>query len=656
MSGVSRAVKVRAYIATGVLTALLAGVAYKAWALQVGHADEFRARALRQHVHTVEIPAPRGAILDSRGRPLAVSADADSIYANPREVVDVVATAERLAALLGVDGAVLEGRLSSDRAFVWIERHVTPEEAAAVRAAGLAGVAVTTEPRRWYPGKTSGGPLLGFAGIDGDGLDGIELRFDELLRGERARFAALRDARGKTALADGVVEAVPGATVQMTIDRAIQNVADQALAEAIDTHQAKSGVVIVLDVATGAVLAMASAPTYDPNEPGDAVARQARNRAVTDVYEIGSVMKVFTVAAALDAGVTRPDEWWDTANGVWKLGRKTIRDTHHDPALTTGGILKRSSNVGAVKIGLRLGKERLYEALRRFGFGRRTGIELPHEEPGTLRDGARWREIELATISFGYGLTVTPLQLAAALAAIGDQGRWHTPHVIAKITDAAGEVVFEPTVETRQIMEPRTAAQLLPMLASVFENGKKDGGTAGGVLIDGFAAGGKTGTAHKIDPATRRYADKLYLSSFAGLAPIADPRIAVVVVIDEPSGKDYFGGKVAGPVFAKVVSETLRYLGVPGSTPPNARKLDGRAHEVEEPTDDLPPPPIDGDEPVADSAIPDFRGMSVGRALEAARKAGLTLEVVGSGRAVSQHPASGANVRVTFADSPGKSQ
>jgi cell division protein FtsI (penicillin-binding protein 3) len=656
MHGVSRAVKVRAYVATGVLSALLAGVAYKAWALQVGHADEFRARAMRQHVHTVEIPAPRGAILDSRGRPLAVSADADSIYANPREVVDVVATAERLAALTGVDVAMLEARLSSDRAFVWIERHVTPEEAAAVRAAALPGVAVTTEPRRWYPGKTSGGPLIGFAGIDGNGLDGIELRFDQHLTGEQARFAALRDARGKTALAEGVVEATPGATVHLTIDRAIQNVADEALAEAITTHEAKSGVVIVLDVATGAVLAMASAPTYDPNEPGDVIERQARNRAVTDVFEIGSVMKVFTVAAGLDAGVTRPGEWWDTENGVWKLGRKTIRDTHHDEALTTGGILKRSSNVGVVKLGLRLGRERLYEALRRYGFGQRTGIELPHEEPGTMRPGDRWREIELATISFGYGLTVTPLQLAAAMAAIGDQGRWHTPHVIGKVTDPDGTVVFEPTVETRQIMEPGTAAALLPMLASVFENGKKDGGTAAGVLVDGFAAGGKTGTAHKIDPTTRRYAEKLYLSSFAGLAPIDAPRIAVVVVIDEPHGKDYFGGKVAGPVFAKVVSETLRYLGVPGSTPPNARKLDGRAHEVEEPTDGLPPRPIDDEEPLGDATVPDFRGMSVGRALEAARKAGLTLEIVGSGRAVSQEPASATTVRVTFADSPGKSQ
>jgi cell division protein FtsI (penicillin-binding protein 3) len=593
MQGVARAVKVRAYVATGLLTALLAGVAYKAWALQVGHADEFRARAMRQHVHMVEIPAPRGAILDARGRPLAVSADAESIYANPREVVDVVTTADRLAGLLGGDAATLEARLSSDRAFAWVARHVNPEEAAAVQAAGLAGVYVTHEPRRWYPGKTSGGPLLGFAGIDGDGLDGIELRFDEYLTGERARFAALRDARGKTALADGVVEAVPGATVQLTIDRAIQNVADEALGEAIETHQAKSGVVIVVEVATGAVLAMASAPTYDPNEPGDAVARQARNRAVTDVYEIGSVMKVFTVAAALDAGATRPDEWWDVEGGVWKLGRKTIRDTHHDDSLTTGGILKRSSNVGAVKLGLRLGRERLHEALARFGFGKRTGIELPLEEPGTLRSGSKWREIELATISFGYGLTVTPLQLAAAMAAIGDGGRWHTPHVIGRITRPDGTVAYEPTVETRQIMKPETAAQLLPMLASVFENDKPSSGTAAGVVIDGFAAGGKTGTAHKIDPATKRYADKLYLASFAGLAPIGDPKIAVVVVIDEPSGKDYFGGKVAGPVFAKVVSETLRYLGVPGSTPPNAPKLDGRAHEVEEPADDFLPPPID---------------------------------------------------------------
>jgi cell division protein FtsI (penicillin-binding protein 3) len=674
MSGVSRAVKVRAVIAVACVTLLLGGLGWKAWTLQVRDAEALRQRALRQHVHTMEIPAPRGAILDARGRPLAVSADAASVYVNPREIVDVVGTAERLATLLKVDAATLEARLSSRKAFAWIERHVSPAEAEAVRAAALPGVTVAAEPRRWYPGRASGGPLLGFAGIDGVGLDGLELRFDKALTGTRAAFAALRDARGRTAMADGVVDAVPGATLHLTIDRAIQSVADAALADAIALHKAKSGVVVVLDVATGAVLAMASSPSYDPNEPGNAVALQARNRAVTDVFEIGSIMKVFTLGAALDARVTRADEPWDIENGVWRFAGKTIRDTHHDAVLTTAGVLKRSSNVGSVKIGLRVGRERLYAALKRYGFGARTGIELPHEEPGTVRDGSRWRDIELATIAFGYGITVTPLQVAAAMAAVADGGRWHTPHVVDRIVAADGAVLHQPTVETRQVFEPSTAAALRPMLESVFDNTRGESGTAGSVYVEGFRAGGKTATAHKIDPATKRYGEKLYLSSFAGIAPMDAPRISVVVVIDEPGGKDYFGGKVAGPVFAKVVSETLRYLGVPGSTPINAPKAapgadaagadatGADAAEADAPEAEVALPPMELDEAVTGGGervtVPDFRGLGIAAALERAREAGVTLEITGSGRAVAQGvppgPApAGVQVRVEFADSLG---
>ncbi len=659
MRGVSRAVKVRAYVATSMITLMLAGVTYKAWGLQVEDSAEFSARAYRQHVHTIEIPAPRGEILDARERPLAVSADVDSIYANPREVVDVTATADRLAALLGLDAGPLEAKLATSKAFAWIARHVTPDQAAAVRAAKLAGVEVTTEPRRWYPAQATGGPLLGFAGIDGDGLDGLELRFDSYLRGEQATFTALRDARGKTALADGFVEAVPGAAVHLTIDRAIQDIADRALATAVDLHDAKSGIAVVLDVKTGAVLAISSLPTYDPNDPGDAVKAGARNRAVTDVFEIGSIMKVFLVAAALDQRVTRVDEWWDLDWGRWRLGSKTITDTHHDDALTTAGILKRSSNVGAVKLGLRLGRERLYAGLVQFGFGKKTGIELPHEEPGTMRDAKRWREIELATISYGYGMTVTPLQVAAAFAAFGDGGRWHTPHVVDRITDAAGDVVYEPTLETREACTARTAEQMLPILASVFDvntKGKRDAGTAASVYVDGFRAGGKTATARKLDPATKQYTDKMYLSSFAGLAPIDAPRISVVVVIDEPRGADYYGGKVAGPVFATIVSETLRYLGVPGDGVSSGKKpVDPDAEVIDETVplaaiEDLAPARA-GSGPLE---IPDLRGMGLARAIDTARAAGVAIDVHGTGVALRQEPApgrapAGTRVTVTFA-------
>ncbi len=316
--GVSPAARTRAWIASAVVTTLLGGVGYKAWGVQVADGARLREQAVRQHVHTVEIPAPRGPILDARGRPLAVSADAESVFANPRAVVDVAGTAERLARALDVDLISLEARLASDKHFAWVARHVAPAQAAAVRALKLPGIEVTREPRRWYPGSTSGGPVIGFADLDGKGLAGLELAMNDVLTGRRARFSAVRDARGKTMMADGLVEATPGATVQLTVDRAIQHIADEALAGAATLHQAQSGTVVVLDVATGGVLAMASWPTYDPNDPAAAVKAQARNRPVTDVFEVGSVMKVFTVAAALDAGVTTADELWDVEGGRWK--------------------------------------------------------------------------------------------------------------------------------------------------------------------------------------------------------------------------------------------------------------------------------------------------------------------------------------------------
>ena len=649
--GLGLAARRRAYAAAAAVTAALCGIGYKAWGLQVDDGARFRAVATRQHQRTVEVAATRGPILDARGRALAVTADADSVYANSRRVVDVTGTAEKLGGIVDGDVRVLEARLASGRSFVWLDRHITPEQAEKIRTAKLPGIEIAQEPRRWYPARASGGPVLGFAGIDGEGLDGLELSLDKKLRGERARFAALRDAPGKTIAADGIVDAAPGATVTLTLDRAIQAFADEALAKAIAQNQARSGVVVVIDVATGGVLAMASSPTYDPNAP---VGRgESRNRAVTDVYEIGSVMKLFTVAAALDADLVRPDESW--AVELVKIGSKTLRDVHRDLTLTTSGIIKRSSNVGAVKIGQRLGRERLYAALKEYGFGKRTAIELPGEQGGVVRDGKRWRDIELATISYGYGLTVTPLQLAAAVAAIGNRGVYLPPRIVSRIVSADGKVAYELAPEGRRIMREQTAAALLPMMASVFEGGKQ-AGTAGTVVVPGFVCGGKTGTARKIDHATKTYSKSRYLSSFAGLAPIDAPRIAVVAVIDEPTGIDYYGGKVAGPVFAEVASQTLRYLGVPGQAlpaPANAKKPAAEPPDEEPPalpTEELIPVVEDGE-----VAVPDFRGLGVAKALAAARQAGISIEIEGSGRAVTQSPPPGpspigTSVKVTFSD------
>ena len=672
--GIPHTARMRAYLAGIVLTGALVGVAVRAWDLQVSEASRYRELAARQHSVGVHIPAPRGDVIDVHGRPLAASADAESIWANPREIQDVTETAARLAQLTKLDEATLEAKLGVDRGFVWIARHVTPELAAAVRGAKLRGVVVTTEPRRWYPGRTSGGPVIGRADIDGNGLDGIELAMNAHLTGRRGAGNAVRDARGRRMFADGISQPESGATVKLTLDRSIQAIADDALAKAVTEHKAKSGSVVVLDVATSRVLAMASYPTYDSNT-GDGIRDGARNRPVTDSFEAGSVMKLFTIAAALDAGVVTPDSWFDIQNGSMQLGRKRFSDVHHDKALTTSGIIKRSSNVGTIKIAMRLGKERLHATLQRFGFGVKTGIELPGEQPGSLRPHERWREIEFATMSFGYGLTVTPLQIAAALAALGNDGIYHPPRIV----DSIGGVRVPP-VTGRPAVTARTAAQVRAMMATVFEGGK-DGGTASSLVVPGFRCGGKTGTARKWDPETRQYALR-YLSSFIGLAPISKPRLAIVVLVDEPAGGDYYGGKVAGPVFATVASEALRYLGVPGESlvcpppaPPNpwapvAPKTCITPTPAAAPPPAAPaPPPVediadaafdsfddDDDQPPPGAiAIPDFRGMSLRRALDTAREAGLVLDIRGAGRVVGQDPLPGtasgnARVLLRFSD------
>jgi cell division protein FtsI (penicillin-binding protein 3) len=575
--GIPRAARVRAYLMGVVLSAGLVGISYRAWGLQITDGDKYQTQAERQHEKTIAIPPPRGQILDVHGRPLAVSADVDSVWANPREIRDVGATAEKLATLLKMDVRLLEDKLGASNRFVWLARHVSEETAAALRKADLPGVEVSREPQRWYPGRSIASPVIGRTDIDGKGLDGLEFANDEALNGQRTVFSAVRDAHGKTAYVDGMDGIAAGADIYVTIDRSIQSIADEALTSAAVTNKAKSGVAIVLDVKTGAVLAMSNYPSIDANElSNEAVAvdgapklvkTPARNRAVTDEYEIGSVMKVFTVASALDAGVTTPNETINVEGGSYQVGPKVIRDVHHDTELTVSGVIKRSSNVGAVKIGMRLGREKLSAGLRRLGFGGKTEIELPGERRGRVSDGSKWRDIELATISFGYGITVTPLQMVAAMAAIGNHGIYHPPRIIDRVVSADGTVTKLAPPESRQVLKPSVADSMLPILASVFEGGK-NAGTAASVIVPGFACGGKTGTAHKFDPAIKKYSPDKYYSSFAGLAPIEDPKIAIVVIIDEPGGGDYFGGKVAGPVFARVASESLRYLGVPGTALP----------------------------------------------------------------------------------------
>ena len=651
----NRWIRLRIYMAACLLSLFFAAMAYKAYGIQIANVDHYRQLARRQHLSSLEIPAARGFIYDRKGRELAVTADVDSVFASPREISDVNGTAEVLAELLDVDVRVLESRLTSQRYFVWVKRRVTPSEARAVKELDLPGVELMAEPRRFYPSKSLGATVLGFAGIDGNGLEGIELAMNELLVGRNAKLAALRDARGNIMLANGMSDSRPGASITVTIDRSIQFIAERALESAISTHRAKAGCALVLDVATAEVLAMANWPTFDPNKPAGRD-RQARNRSVTDAYEIGSAMKIFTVAAALEAGIVTPATVIDVENGRFRVARKLIRDSYHDRELDIGGIIKRSSNVGAAKIAAMLGPEALHDALAHYGFGRATGIELPGERAGLLRDPKRWGRIGLATISYGYGLTTTALQLAAATAAIGNGGVMHEPRIIKQVVDDAGRELYRNQPAGRRIVTEKTAAEILPMMASVFDKGKK-GGTARKIDVVGFHAAGKTSTAHKVDPRTHKYGADLYLSSFVGLAPLDNPRIAVLILIDEPRGEEYYGAQVAGPAFAQITSETLRYLGVPTTKAIEVAAAAAAAPEADAPEAEevvLADFPVIDENAIEDPiAIPDFTGLGVARALDVAADLGLDVDIEGSGVAISQSPAAGlvsrpARCRIVF--------
>jgi cell division protein FtsI (penicillin-binding protein 3) len=675
--GVSSAARVRAYVAGAVVSVGLLGVAMKAWALQVEDGPKYREAAARQHAMRLDIPAPRGEVTDRVGRPLAISADADSVWANPREVHDVTGTAEKLAALLHGDAGVLESRLAGDRGFVWLDRHVTTDVAKAVRDSKLQGVYVAREPRRWYPAKSVGGTVIGRADIDGNGLDGIELSMNELLAGKHGKVMALRDARGHRMLAEGVDEqadAAPGASVKLTLDRSVQAIAEEALADAVTTHKAKSGVAVVMEVETGRVLALASSPVYDPN--ADHIPHGARNKPVTDSFEAGSVMKVFSIATALENGVVTPDTSFAIGSS-FKVGPKSITDVHSFPSLTVAGIIKHSSNIGAAKIALRLGADKLYDGYKKLGFGAQTGIELPGEQTGMLRRGETWREVELATMAYGYGLTVTPLQITAALAAIGNHGIYHPPRIVDSVVDRDGTVIYRGAGEERRVLSQKVADEMLPILASVFDKGP-EGGTAKNIDVPGFDCGGKTGTAYKYDPSTHHYASDRYLASFAGLAPIDHPRLAIVVQIDEPSAGEHYGGTVAAPAFATIASEALRYLGVPGAplipkdqwgrplvmVDDNGRPLrDPQGNYIPKPQAKKATPPapakperdamtapVDAVETAPAPDVPDFTGMGVSRALDEARKLHLDVEMVGTGQVVEQEVIGAGKIKLQFSD------
>ncbi len=630
----------RRFLLVGVLFGLAAsGLVYRAVDLQVLQHPRFAQMSKEQALRKLVLTPQRGRILDRNGEALAVSVEVPSIRADPSKIRDPRAAARKLAAVLHLDAGALEARLRRGRYFAWVKRRVSPEEVEAVRALNLPGIGFTQEPRRFYPHREAAAQVLGFAGVDGVGLEGLELALDRVLRGTPRLATALRDARGNHLLAGGDTPdptELSGATVELTLDRTIQWIAERALTEGAVAARARGATAVVLEPKTGAILAMANWPTYNPNEPGRSTKDARRNRAVTDIYEPGSVFKVFTIAAAIEAGVVRPNETFDCEGGALRIGRQTIHDSRPHGVLSVGEILKVSSNIGAAKIAFRLGKEGLVEALRAFGFGRRTGSGLPGEQPGILRPPERLSNVGLATVAYGQGVSATALQVAAAMAVVANGGRLMRPFVVSRIRDASGRILEERHPErVRTVLSEGTARTVTRMMERVVE----PGGTGRRAAVPGYPVAGKTGTSEKVDPLTRTYSPDKRIASFAGFVPADEPRLVVVVVVDEPQGVKY-GGVVAAPIFARIAEEALRYLGVPRRTDvPGVLLAQAPVVEAEEGGAALPEilvPPPEGK-----TLVPELLGEDLRTALRLLGERGLLAEVEGSGRVVRQEPRPG---------------
>jgi cell division protein FtsI (penicillin-binding protein 3) len=618
--------------------------------VQLARHDEYVVRAQRQQERTISLTPLRGSILDARGHLLAESVVAESVWADPQEVTDAQAVAKVLAGIRGVDvtAAEIERRLRRRGEFAWIARQVSPEVAAEVRALALRGVYLLEEHRRAYPKQKLASNLVGYVGLDGEGLAGLEHAADPWVRGRAGKVTLLRDARRGMYMVGGEGSNAPvdGHNVVLTIDEVVQFVTERALAAAVEKYRARAGVAIVMEPSTGKILGMASIPTFDPNDYGAAPASHWRNRAVQDLYEPGSTFKVITAAAALEEGVVTASQVIDCSPGYYEIGSTRIREHggKRFDLLTFEQVLAQSSNVGTIRVGVALGPQRLHDWVTRFGFGRPTGIELPGEASGIVRPTAKWSALSNATISMGQEIAVTPLQLVQAFATIANDGVRVAPRIVDRVVDADGNVIHAPPAGAPvRVVSQRTAVVLGQMLETAVANG-----TGKAAAVEGYTVAGKTGTAQKAGRGG--YLPDSYVASFAGYVPADRPRLAIVIAIDEPRGGHY-GGTVAAPVFREIAEPVLRYLGVEPALP-------RRGVAVGEPllAGFSQPPLFRGAPGAAGESLPDLRGIDARRAIALATASGFRVTTSGTGVVVAQaiaHPGEGRELKLTLSPSGG---
>lgn len=632
-----RTARLRVKITAAILGAVFVVLMGRAVQLTVVDGAMLRDRADRQHRGQIAMSPKRGTIVDRHGEPLALTRESADVYLRPKELQAGPQVFEAVAARLGVAPAVIAAKARAEAPFVYLARQVPLDRWEEVEDLGVPGIGSERTRLRVYPHGPLAGHILGFVNIDGRGLEGVERQLDDELRGEVVALDVERDARGGRWLLDGRWRPLPrvGATVELTIDAALQRVAQAELAKAVEKYSAVAATAVVLDPATGEILALANVPEFDPNRFTQASAAEWRNRALTDSYEPGSTFKAITAAAALEAGTVRPDDQIYCERGKYAVGKRVIHDHHPLAMLSFADVIAHSSNIGTAKVAEHLGRERLAEMIDRFGFGRPTGVDLPGEVGGLLRPVGAWGRIHLVTTSFGQGIAVTPLQLTRAFAAIANGGLLMQPYIVRRVLDESGELRVEgrPRVQGR-VMSEQTARVLTELLRGVV-----DDGTGTNARLDGFAVAGKTGTAQKVDPVTRRYSARARMSSFVGFAPADDPRLAILVVVDTPKRATY-GGTVAAPVFRAIAEFGLERRGVrtwaapvpemPSAPAPPVAQLASLA------------PPAAGVDPKLAGGVPSFLGLGMRDALVEARRTGLVARVDGSGYVIGQNPPPGA--------------
>jgi cell division protein FtsI (penicillin-binding protein 3) len=629
---------------------LFVGLVSRAFQLQILSADYLQNLAKKQHTKVLMLHPERGVIFDRNGEKLAASLMADSIFADPSKIADPNETADKISAILYVDKTATLKKISTAKSFCWLARKAAPEVAGAVEGADIPGIYVVKEPKRFYPNGTLAGHVLGFVGLDDTGLEGLESGYDEQLKGTPKKLIWSQDAKKKklnSRIDDSAIDQSDSGNLILTIDSRIQHLAEMQLKEAVESKSAKGGIVIIMDPRTGEILAMANEMEFDPNNFSDYSTSTRKNRAITDCYDPGSTFKPFLAAGALEEGILKETDKLYCENGHYAVANRIIHEAQRKRHgfLTFSEVLKYSSNIGSVKISEKLGKDKFYQYIKKFGFGIKTGIDLPGESPGLLRPSQQWTRVDASTIAFGQGISVTAIQLITALSAIANDGVLMKPFLVRAIVNRKGETLrsYRPTV-IRRVVSSSTAKRLAAILTDVV--GAEDG-TGKRARIENVAVAGKTGTSQKFDFARHVFSSEKVRTSFMGFFPADNPQIAMIVILDEPE-RDKWGGVASAPVFKNIGEQILTCFRTPLKNEPlplGKEELDETGLKLVSTIGMALPKqiqPIGEDD--MESSMPDFHGMTIRDVLRKARKTGIEINIRGSGWAKSQEPAAGTPI------------